>query len=773
MFSTCSLCGHRLSSHSIVAEPHAFCCHGCKAVYNILETRNQLEDFKEHPIFLRAIQAGLISNPDLLEQVRKEKSSLEQVERERLFLEIQEMWCPSCAEVIKLMLLREKGVYSCAVDYTTDLASIEYIPRYISKEEIIRIISGLGYSPVTLENNPNRNSGGLYLRSIVASFFALNVMMFAYPLYATYFDYDDQGMGQLFAWLSFFGALPVLCYGAWPILRRFYYSFRTGLFGMEALVVLGAGSAFVLSTYELFHGGVKVYFDTMAVIIAFVLLGKVIEAKAKLTAKDAIFRLNRSLPRRGRKRFPDGIEKFVPIKEISKGDFLIVLTGEKIILDGVIEEGEGACDESLINGESIPVYKKAGSLVLGGSILTQGQIAYRVISSENESSLHKIISMVEDDIGHKTQYVRAVDLVIRWFVPMVVLIASLATAWAWWTTGDGMLTGMSVLLISCPCAIGIAVPLVESYLLNSLACLGVIVRNRGCLAHLGKETAFVFDKTGTVTEGKFKVLSCLDKFSSSDLCILKALSKSSIHPIAAAICRSIDALPVTLEQVQEIPGRGMKGYLNGKIYLLGSKEFFEEEGIRVGCVESCATTVFFNGIPIHLGDQIRDHVKKVIQTLGPAKTILLSGDSKEAVEAVATACCFTEFYSSATPLHKREYIEKLRNKGEIVCMIGDGINDAPALAAAHIGISVLSATDISIQVSDILLTTPRLEVIQEMRRLGIKGRRIIKQNIFWAFFYNLIGIGLAATGYLTPIFSAFAMVASSLMVILNARRLPG
>jgi heavy metal translocating P-type ATPase len=784
--SVCTLCGLDLSTHFVMEENQPFCCHGCQVVFRILSTQNQVANFTEHPIFKQAVQSGLISNPALLEQIHRNKSLLDTHETERLYLEIQEMWCPSCAQVISLLLLQEKGIKSCIVDYTTDLASIEFAPRFISKDRISAMIAKFGYHPISLENSHDQAiSGSLYLRFIVAAFFSLNIMMFAYPLYATYFAFDDQGIGPLFAWLSLFASLPVLIFSAQPILRRFYYSLKTGLFGMEVLVVLGISSAFGLSLYELYTGGIKVYFDSMTVIITFVLLGKIIESKAKFSAKSSLARLSRSLPKRGRKRFDNGLQKFIPIKDIVKNDILVVLTGEKIILDGIVIEGEGACDESLINGESMPVIKQIGQVVLGGTILKQGILAYKVSSTKEDSSLQRIIAMVQQGMEHKAQYVRFADQIVRWFVPAVILIA-LCTAicchfFFILQEGDSpIMRAISILLISCPCAIGIAAPLAESHLLNALAKLGVIVRNRGCLAYLGNETLFIFDKTGTLTEGKFTVLEGLEKMDEKGLEVLKAMGVCSIHPIALAIDQAINRLPCKLDKVEEFAGKGIKASKDGFTYYLGSESFFGEAGIPIlkepFQKEGIVTTVYYGhlkekGRAIHLGDRIKKEAKKALSELYPAKILLLSGDSQETVEAVARFCGFSESVWSASPFQKKACVEKLREKNEIICMLGDGINDAPALSAAHIGISVVSATDISIQVSDILLTNDQLDVIAKMRHLGRKGRRILKQNIFWAFFYNILGIGLAIFGYLSPIFSAFAMVASSLIVILNAQRL--
>lgn len=785
----CALCDYELAKYPIRDGDRAFCCPGCYTVYNILQTSDQLANYQETPIFKQAVRSGLISNPKLLEQIRQSKpQDIPENEFQKLHLEVFEMWCPACAEIIRLILLQEKGIRQCIVDYATDLASVEYCPRYISKEKIFELVNSLGYRAESLDSLKKPISLSLYLRFAIAAFCALNVMMFAYPIYATYFDGDDQGYGMLFAWLSCFVSLPVITYCAWPIVKRFWSSLKTGLFGMETLVVLGIATAFGLSLYNLSKNSSKVYFDSMSVIIAFVLLGKIIETKAKFSAKDSIIRLARSIPRRGRKRFSDGSEKIVPVKEINYDDIIKILTGERIVLDGVVVEGNGACDESIMTGESIPVPKQAGSKVLAGSILQSGTIACRVIATQEESILSKIIEIVQQEVGRKTAYVRAADVIVRWFVPMTILIA-FATGLSTFVLGvkdpgkteieTALIRAVSVLLISCPCAIGIAAPIAESHVLNGIAGLGAIVRNRGCLPMIGRETVFIFDKTGTVTEGNFKVWDGLKGLSPNQRSILKGLSSQSTHPIATSITQSILEDSVTIEHVEEHAGSGVCGYFEGQIVHLGSAEFLRRNGIVCdffSMPQGVFSTVYFamsGKVVSHiiLGDGIKKGIEELMKEMSLSRKILLSGDSSAAVEAVSKICRFDDWQSGCNPMQKRAYIEELRRQGHVVCMLGDGINDAPALAAANIGISVVNATDISIQVSDILLTTDRLNVIPKIQTLARLGQRIIKQNLFWAFLYNTIGIVLAVFGALSPLFAAFAMIASSLAVVINAQRL--
>lgn len=786
MNTTCTLCSIELPRNPILDGDHAYCCSGCHAVFNILSNKQQLSNYQEHPLFQQAVRSGLISNPQLLEKIRLSQPVFDPLEMERLHFEILDMWCPSCAEIIKLFLLQQKGVKNCVIDYSTDLASIEWSPRYITKKSILDLIASLGYTPQLFQDNEQKIlSSDLFMRFIVAAFCSVNVMMLAYPLYATYFDESGSDYGRLFAWLSLFVSLPVLFYSAKPIFKRFLLSLKVGLFGMESLIVLGVSTAFGLSLYDLLNDGTKVYFDSMTVIIVFVLLGKIIESKAKFSAKESLFKLVRALPRRGRKKKADGTFEFVSIKEINVSDLVQALSGEKIVLDGVITKGEGLFDESLITGESVPVIKKVGDSLYSGSILQNGSVVYEVKAKIEDSTLQKILGMLQDDLGTKAKYIRSADSVVKWFVPTVVLIAALTGIWVYFfqnptgTLEDPLIRAISILLISCPCAIGIAAPLAESQILSGIAALGAIVRNRGCLSQLGKETVFVFDKTGTVTEGKFIVQEGLDTLPESEKAILKTLTSHSNHLVARSIFEALETPPKPLETIKEIIGKGLMGLNNQDTYLLGSKTFIQEHtnlnSLEIEETDEILSYTYFvkNNeclSVIKLGDQVRDGVVELIQSF-KSTTILLSGDSELTVKKVANLCGFKEYYSNHNPLQKQKLISDLREQGHIVCMIGDGINDAPSLTKANIGISVISATDISIQVSDLLLTTDKLQILPKIKDLAIKGRKIIKQNLFWAFFYNIIGVGLAIFGLLSPIFAAFAMVASSLMVLFNAKRI--
>lgn len=752
---TCALCSTPVANHSVQREELTFCCVGCLSVYQILETRKELDQGASHPLFEQAIRAGLISNPQLLEELRLHKHDPE-LEWTRWYFEVENLWCPACAEVIKLILLQEKGVRKCVVDYATDVGVIEFAPRHIAKDTIKQKLKQLGYGLIEFEDGGARTiNKSLMVRFYVGAFCAMNIMMMSYPVYISYFTQDSEGYSLLLAWLSFITSLPVVGYCGWPIFQRFFSSLRIGYLGMEALIVLGVVAAMGLSLFNLMQSDTHVYFDSMAMIIVLVLVGKLVETKAKFSAKNTLLRLSRSLPRKCRRKMGEQ-EEFVKVSEMQLSDRFVVLTGEKVPLDGVVASGVGCCDESVMTGESLPVSKGEGSQILAGTILVQGHLEAVVSRSATQTALSRIVEMVTHDLDQKKEGIPLVDRIVRGFVPLVVVIALLTALF------NGILPAIAVLLIACPCALGIAAPLADAETINGLAQLGAIVRSRRVLQWLGREDLYFFDKTGTITKGEMQLTEGLGKLTAAEKRILKALVVRSTHPLCVATAQAISESPVELENLEEVIGKGMRAWFQGAEYRFGSAGF---AGLDLD------GTLFTRGGELIAALQFEDELRPEMRNLGlgiPAT--VLSGDRKKIVEKVARECGF-QWIAEMTPLQKREVIEKEIRAGRIIGMVGDGINDAPALTMAQVSISVLSASDISIQVSDLLLTTDNMKVIPQMRQLAQKGRRIIHQNFFWAFIYNIIGIGLAAVGMLSPIYATAAMIISSLMVVVNAQRL--
>lgn len=645
------------------------------------------------------------------------------------------MWCSSCARLIEL-LLAHKNI-ACAVDYTTDLAIVDYNPMEISKEGVIKAITSLGYKaePFSLPGK-QRLSFLLWLRFIIATFCGVSLMMFAYPLYT---GRVEQGYGASFGWISFFLAIPLLTFSAYPLWKRLLLSIRARTLGMETLVLLAVSSAFIYSTMQLLsHNYFHLYYDSMAMVIVFVLLGNLLEKHAKFSAKESLFRIMRTLPRRVRKKVG---EQFVdvPLKEIVLGDEIVVQVGEKVAFDGLITEGEGTVDEAILTGEARPIYRCIGSKVIGGSIVSSGYFHYKV--SDIDGLLGRVIKTIEQQLSRKRGEPSLLDRLLLFFVPAVILIACFASG----------LNAISVLLIACPCAIGIAIPLAESCMIHRLAKLGVIVQNRTAFTKLRNNPFFVFDKTGTLTEGKFQLLT---PFCDPHL---TALAAASSHPICIPLQQGERA---DFDHIEQRIGRGMIGTVGSKRYLLGSARLLQEEGIAFTPIESTNNVLYFVSdkvTPLILGDKVRQNLPKV-------DGMILSGDRNEVVKTIGH---FPKWKGECDPFEKKAEIEKIKDR--TVVMVGDGINDAPAMAAADVAISMRSGSEMACEVADLLISD--LSSIEKLPALAKQGYRIMQQNLFWAFAYNGIGIALAYLGYLTPLHAAIAMVLSSLSVTLNSWRL--
>jgi P-type Cu2+ transporter len=753
---SCDLCQIPLPRHPVEGR---FCCHGCSTVYQILSSQGAISQGRSHPLFLRAVEAGIISNPDLLRELEEERD-LPPEGVHKLHFEIGEMWCPSCAEVIRLILLRQNAIHRVAIDYATDLACVEYVARETTPDEFFAQIERLGYKPLRLEGIEERQTGRADLvRFGIAIFCYLNLMMLSTPVYVNLYRADLTFLSRL----SLLFALPFV-YCAWPILRRAVTGLRVGIVGMEALVALSVTTAFFFSLYQLLFGNGEIYFDSMGAIVALLLLGKVIERRAKFSLRRTLLQLSRTLPRRARRRDGSGGYSFVPLKEVSEGEILVVCRGERIGLDGEVIEGRGSCDERLLTGEVIPVSKRIGDLVVGGSILTEGWVAFR---ASGGSTLHQIVSVVELDLPEKGAERRLVDRVARLFVPIVVGGALTIAIWLHLSgapADQAINRLLSMLLIACPCGIGIATPLVESLTMRRLSAAGAIVRNRSALNHLGKETVYLFDKTGTATVGRFEVIEGLEGIAEPAL--LRTLALHSTHPISVAIASALSDPPAVCESLREVAGEGMEAIYEGRLYRLGSATF-------TGQIDTATlTTVFFTCDgellgQIRLGDRLRAGFAEMVASLA-LPTELISGDGAGPTEQAAVEAGVTRWFARCSPMEKRARVQELRYGGEAVAMVGDGINDAPALTAAQLGISLESASDMSVAVSDLIVED--LSALPRLRAIGIRGRKIASQNLFWAFFYNTLGIGVAALGYLSPLFAASAMVVSGLAVLINSRR---
>jgi Cu+-exporting ATPase len=565
---------------------------------------------------------------------------------------------------------------------------------------------------------------------------------------------------------------------------------------MNTLVSLGTGMAWLYSTFELLfgeHAGhtQHLYYDSTTTIITLVLLGKMLETKAKRKAGNALQSLLSLQSTRALRQSADGSFQECNTSEITVGDIMLIRPGESFPMDGIIIEGFGTCDESMLTGESYPITKQTGDSVTGGTINIDASMQVKATAIGSDTVLSKITSIVKEAQGSKAAIQSLADKISSVFVPSVLGI-SLLTFIVYYmilnsTFDASILPAISILLIACPCALGLATPTAITVAIGAGAKRGIIIRNADALEKAGTIDIIAFDKTGTLTEGKPELIEIetLHSTYSYDALMSYAsgIEQYSVHPFAQAIVKKSQDIPKA-DSVSEFPGKGMKGIVSGHDILIGKLDWIREEGMQleIGSIKQKYQSgesmlgLCIDGIPHAIfifADIIRDTSKGIIQTLHDdlLQTMMLSGDQESTVKSIANELGIMQYHAGLLPHEKLEKISGLQKAGHRLAMIGDGINDAPALAQAHLGIAMGSGTDIAMNTADITIMNSDLHSVITAIRLSRNTMRIIKQNFFWAFIFNIIGIPLAAFGLLNPMFAAGAMAFSSVSVISNSLRL--
>jgi Cu+-exporting ATPase len=565
---------------------------------------------------------------------------------------------------------------------------------------------------------------------------------------------------------------------------------------MNTLVSLGTGMAWLYSTFELLFGehaghGQHLYYDSTTTIITLVLLGKMLETKAKRKAGNALQSLLSLQSTRALRQSADGSFQECNTSEITVGDIMLIRPGESFPIDGIIIDGFGTCDESMLTGESHPITKQTGDSVTGGTINIDASMQVKATAIGADTVLSKITSIVKEAQGSKAGIQSLADKISSVFVPSVLGI-SIVTFIVYYvilhsTFNASILPAISILLIACPCALGLATPTAITVAIGAGAKRGIIIRNADALEKAGTIDIIAFDKTGTLTEGKPELIEIetLQSTYSYDALMSYAsgIEQYSVHPFAQAIVKKSQDIPQA-ESVKEFPGKGMKGIVSEHDILIGKLDWILEEGMQLEidsikqtyqsgesmlglCIDGSPHAIFI------LADTIRDTSKEIIQTLHDdlLQTMMLSGDQESTVKSIANELGIMQYHAGLLPHEKLEKISGLQKAGHRLAMIGDGINDAPALAQAHLGIAMGSGTDIAMNTADITIMNSDLHSVITAIRLSRNTMRIIKQNFFWAFIFNIIGIPLAAFGLLNPMFAAGAMAFSSVSVISNSLRL--
>ena len=717
-----------------------------------------------------------------------------EVAREETDLAIRGMTCASCVARVEKALGKVQGVLSASVNLATERAHIVAVAG-TGVDVLRKAVEAAGYEADSVDSGQAAQVAAT--RALPewwpVAISALLTLPLALPMAGLVFG----AHWALPGWLQLALATPVQFWLGARFYRAGWGALKAFTGNMDLLVALGTSAAYGLSLYHLLSGTAsahELYFETSAALITFILLGKWLEARAKRQTTEAIRALNalrpdRALVRRG------GQDVEVPLASVIVGDLVVVRPGERVPVDGEIREGRSHVDESLITGESLPVAKGAGERVTGGSINAEGLLVVETLAVGAETTLARIIRLVENAQAAKAPIQRIVDKVSAVFVPVVLGIA-LVTLLAWGLTGgnwtSAILYAVAVLVIACPCALGLATPTAIMAGTGVAARRGILIKDAEALEIAHSITTVAFDKTGTLTEGRPQVVAVEPVADDSRelLRLAAALQQGSQHPLARAVIEKAAAESVVVPVASEakaLPGRGVQALFEGRTLYLGSSRLMQELGIDTTALAERAQVLAREGRSISwlaseaqgarrllgllaFGDAVKAGAREAIAALHAQGigTVLLTGDNRGSAEAAARALGIDEVRAEVLPADKAQAVSALRGKDKVVAMVGDGINDAPALAAADVGIAMATGTDVAMHTAGITLMRGDPRLVADAISVSRRTYRKIRQNLFWAFFYNAIGIPLAALGFLNPIIAGAAMAFSSVSVVTNA-----
>ncbi|AXE39261.1 heavy metal translocating P-type ATPase [Acidipropionibacterium virtanenii] len=719
-------------------------------------------------------------------------------------LQIGGMTCSACATQIEKRLSSLDGV-SAVVNYATERATV----TGMTGAEAIEAVRRTGYTAArTGDVDPAALAAarinGLRRRLIVATLLTLPLMDVGLVL-ALAPQLRFPGWDRMLVVL----ALPVVGWCAWPFHRAMWANLRHGITSMDTLVSLGVLSSFVWTVISMLvtapdtegywlgygitpAGADTLYLDVAAGVTCFLLAGRYFEARAKRTARSVLDALGQLAATRAR-LLVGGAERTVPVSRLRQGDLVVVLASETVPADGVVTEGETSVDSSMMTGEPVPVDVTVGDRVLGGTVNLTGRVVLRATAVGEESQLAQMAAMAEQAQARKANVSRLVDKVVGVFVPVVLGIVAITVA-GWWISGAGLRhalsAGLSVLVIACPCALGLATPTAMMVGVGRGGRLGILIKGPDALEAAGRIDTVVLDKTGTVTTGTMTLISrvCAEGADMDRVHRWAAsLEAASTHPIAAAVVKSCPGPVPACTDHRTVAGGGLHGTVEGHRVIVGSPEFLSAQGQAPGlelaaaveAARSQAETPVLVGVDgraagvLVLADTVRPEATEVVGELSRMglRTVLLTGDSRAAAQLVGDRLGCDEVMSQVTPSRKAEVIDRLRAEGHRVAMVGDGINDAAALAAADLGLALVTGTDIAMRSADIICVRHHLGVVPDAIRLSRRTRRTILGNLVWAFAYNIAAIPIAAAGLLNPLISGLAMSLSSLLVVTNSLRL--
>jgi heavy metal translocating P-type ATPase len=796
--TSCRLCGLPTGSARGEEEAPQFCCPGCRQVFFVLaEVSGELPaDFRNSDLFRACMDAGVIPGKKSAPGPASEAMVTNTGQNfPALHLRLDGMWCPACAWVVEEVLKKTSGVTEARVSFFSDTARVRYLPQEVSPREIISRISKIGYKAYSGEDSVR---GGmkqdLLIRLGISSILTMNIMMLSYALYWGLVSELTPTIVAYFSYPVLAMTLFVIFYGGLPILRKSVFGLRHGSISMDTMISVSALAAFLYSFIRMLEGSTYLYFDTAAMLITIVLFGRYLELKSHERVSAALAFDEVGL---AKARLTEGTqERWVAAAALKPGDHFTVRENERVPLDGLIVEGKALLDQSILTGEPLCVLREKNEGVLAGSLVVDGDLQIRTTKTSRESVLRRMGDLISEALEQKNRGEELSDKVSRFFVPAIFCAAGVA-GFVMAVSGAAadaiLLRSLTILLISCPCTLGIAIPLVKTVSIGLGKRVGLIVVKPEALVQVKGLDTIVFDKTGTLTEGNFMLrrIVCGPMEESEILPVIAAVESKSTHFLAGEIRRYFHSLNEPIEEFpvtdsDELAGMGVVGRVGNRSVFAGNRvllgrcnvelpPFFEEEASRREA--EGMTVVFFgwDGVVqgfLIFGDPLKEDARETIDWLKGRGigVLLVSGDSEKTTGAIASSLGIADAIGGTLPVEKAQMIRNLQSQGRKVAMVGDGVNDAGALAQADVGFTLGSGYAIMEGAADLFIPSGKLRILRNAFALSAQSERTVRQNLLFTFLYNMIAIPVAAAGFLNPLIAVFTMFASSLTVIGNSLR---
>ena len=785
----CTHCHLEFSKDVMIVDgEHYFCCNGCQGVYHLLSDEG-LDGFYEKagnikltPPTQQYEDSSNFDAPAFYDRFVKINSD----GFSEVSLIIEGIHCSACVWLNEKALHKMDGIIEANINFTNNKATIVWVDHTLKLSQIIDMIRAIGYNAYPYdaslqEAHANKERKDYYLRMAVAIFSSMNVMWIAVAQYAGYFTGIDQDIKTTLNIAEGVLATPVLFYSGWIFFRGAYYGIKTKVVNMDILVATGALLTYIYSIYITVMESGEAYFDSVSMIITFVLIGKFLEVLSKKSAADALDVLGKHIPSETNV-LVDGKIVSCKLEDVAIGDIIVVSSGEKVLLDGEIIKGDGSFDESSLTGESEPIYKTVGDTVVSGTTSIDADIEFRATKDFAHSTLSNLVQLLDAAINKKPKIEQLANKLSEYFSSIILALAFI-TFLVWWlwphSFEASFIVGISVIVIACPCALALATPVATLVGLSLGASKGILFKEAAQLETMAKVDTLVVDKTGTMTIGKPSVVK-EHLFESFDKELLYSLVKSSKHPVSHGIYEYIndeDFDVISFDKYTQIPAAGILAVYNSKEFLGGNLKLMQDNGVDVS-FESDNTLFYFaidkKIVAIYeLSDQIKEGAQELVRSLKKRKirTVMLTGDHKDVAFRVAQEIGIEDILYEQTPEQKAEFIAHLHEQKHTVVMVGDGVNDVLALARADIGIVMGSGSDIAVDVSDVILLKDSLVSLNDAFKISRTTFGLIKQNLGISLVYNAITIPLAMAGYVIPLVAAISMSVSSLLVVGNSMRI--